>query len=69
MKSLRSTYVTSQEIYAYKQGQKIQQHTNFRITNKHYINQKEIAKYISKDRSENRFVVFPSSQVSAKTTQ
>jgi integrase len=35
MKSLRSTYVTSEEIYAYRQGQKIQQHTNFRITNKH----------------------------------
>lgn len=69
MKSLRSTYVTSQEIYAYQQGQKIQQHTNFRITNKHYINQKVIAKYISKDRSENRFVVFPQSQVSSKTTQ
>lgn len=58
MKSLRSTYITSQEIYAYRQGPKIRQHSNFRITSKHYINQKEIAKYISKDRSDNKFVVF-----------
>ncbi len=58
MGQLRSTYITAQEIYALRQGQKIQQHSDFKITNKHYINQKEIAKFITKDRSENQFRVF-----------
>jgi integrase len=58
MKQLRSTYITAQEIYSYRQGPKIQQHSNIKTTNKHYINEQLIAKYISEDRSENRFKVF-----------
>ena len=58
MGSLRSTYITAQEIYSYRQGPKIQQHTNSKITNKHYVNDLEIAKFITKDRSKNRFKVF-----------
>uniref|UniRef100_UPI003216EB07 phage integrase SAM-like domain-containing protein n=1 Tax=uncultured Draconibacterium sp. TaxID=1573823 RepID=UPI003216EB07 len=58
MKQLRSTYITASEIYSYRQVFKLQQHTNYRTTAKHYNNQKEIAKFISKDRSEHRFTVF-----------
>lgn len=58
MGSLRSTYITSQDIYSRRQGQKIQQHTNSRITEKHYINDMVIAEFITKDRSKNRFKVF-----------
>lgn len=59
LKHLRSTYITASVIYSYNQGPKLRQHANFRITDKHYVDQKEIAKLISKDRSEHRFIVFP----------
>ncbi len=59
LKHLRSTYITASVIYSYNQGPKLRQHANFRVTDKHYVDQKEIAKLISKDRSEHRFVVFP----------
>lgn len=58
MKQLRSTYITAQEIYSYKQGPKLKQHANFATTLKHYINEIEIVKYITRDRSRNRFKVF-----------
>jgi len=58
MKCLQSTYITSYDIYYLRQAPKIEQHADFRVAKKHYINQKELAKYISKDRSEYRFVVF-----------
>jgi hypothetical protein len=41
-----------------KQGPKLKQHANFATTLKHYINEIEIVKYITKDRSRNRFKVF-----------
>lgn len=59
LKHLRSTYITANDIYSRRQGPKLQQHANFMVTAKHYIDQKEIAKFISNDRSEYRFVVFP----------
>ncbi len=59
LKHLRSTYITANEIYSFRQGPKLRQHANFRVTDKHYIDGKEIAKFISNDRSEHRFVVFP----------
>ncbi len=59
LKHLRSTYITANEIYARRQGPKLQQHANFRVTDKHYIDQTKIAEFISNDRSKYRFVVFP----------
>lgn len=58
MKQLRSTYITAQEIYGYRQAYKTKQHSDFKITNKHYISQPEIAKFITFDRSEYQFYVF-----------
>jgi len=69
MNYLRSTYITVQEIYAFKQAEKIRQHSDFRVTDKHYVNQKVIAKYISKDRGENKFIVFQKEPFLPKTTQ
>lgn len=43
--------LTTSEIYSYKQGPKLKQHASFATTLKHYINEIEIVKYITKDRS------------------
>lgn len=59
LKHLRSTYITANEIYSFRQGPKLKQHANSRVTDKHYNDQTKIAEFISKDRSEYRFIVFP----------
>ncbi|MCX6230826.1 MAG: tyrosine-type recombinase/integrase [Bacteroidetes bacterium] len=59
MTSLRHTYITANALYHPKNITKLLQHANYSITKKHYIDQKEIAKSISKDRSKNMFRVFP----------
>ncbi len=59
LKHLRSTYITASEIYSFRQGPKLKQHANYRVTDKHYNDQTKIAEFISKDRSKYRFVVFP----------
>ena len=58
-KHLRSTYITANEIYSFRQGPKLKQHANSRVTDKHYIDYKKIAKFISNDRGKYRFIVFP----------
>ncbi len=52
---LRKTYITQLEVFGMQNMSLANEHSNKRITNKHYINEIEIAKFIA----NSSFRVFP----------
>lgn len=70
LKSIRKSYITAEEIYKLSAKRTPDEHANERITEKHYKDKKVIAAFITKDRNQDRFVVFPEilGKSSSKTT-
>lgn len=70
LKSLRKSYITAEEIYKLSAKRTPVEHANDRVTEKYYRDRKVIATFISKNRNQDKFVVFPKNlaQPLSKTT-
>jgi integrase len=62
LKSLRKSYITAEEIYKLSAKRTPAEHANDRITEKHYRDKRVIATFISKNRNQDKFVVFPKNE-------
>lgn len=69
MKQLRSTYITALDNFNRRLVYDIKEHTDPKITIKHYLSQPEIAESITLDRGEYQFYVFENHFFRTQTTQ